>query len=144
MFLTNHVMTATALALVIDDPVILAPAAFGSHFVLDSIPHYGFPPGTGMKSDLFKRTALLDAVIAATVSLTAATLVPQRAPQILLAGFSACLPDLLYIPRYGMNIKFWEPLFRFHSRIQWFQKAEGAVVELGWGILMTTIVGRLI
>ena len=40
MFASVHVVTGAAVASVVPNPLISVPLAFGSHFVLDSIPHW--------------------------------------------------------------------------------------------------------
>ena len=59
---------------------------------------------------------------------------------------AAACPDLIwaYYKFYIEHIKKQKPRYdiatRFHYRVQWFQQPIGAAVEVGWFILMWTII----
>ncbi|HSX14313.1 MAG TPA: hypothetical protein VLE72_00145 [Candidatus Saccharimonadales bacterium] len=124
MLLTNHTLAGIALGLTIDDPLVLAPVAVASHFALDSIPHFG---GQRFNFDdpIGQKLAFFDCLSALALAIGAVAIWPQRFPQLFVGVLGATAPDLLYVPRYVMGIKFWEPLFRFHHKIQ---------LERWWGL----------
>ena len=41
MTMTNHFLVGAVIALTVEQPVVAVPLAFLSHFILDSLPHYG-------------------------------------------------------------------------------------------------------
>lgn len=135
LFLTNHTLTGTLLALTIDNPVVLAPAAFGSHLLLDAIPHFGHPK---LKLEQFNGhvVAAVDGLFSLGVYLTALSLWPERTLLISIAAFSAALPDLLYIPRHYLNYVPSKAFARFHKSVQWSETPPGAVVEVAWLLAM--------
>jgi hypothetical protein len=145
MLLTNHTLTGAAIALTLKQPALIVPVAFASHFILDSTPHFGGEdldirrpyPGSLRKllQPLDARIAFTDCLVSLTVAVTCAYIWPQYFWALVAGIFFATLPDLLYILRYIMEIKFWEPLFRFHDRIQqhrWSETYWGSITEIIW------------
>ncbi len=142
MFLTNHTLTGVALGLGVDEPLVLAPIAFGSHFVLDGLPHFGPKKKRGFGSTTIRVMAGVDMTISLVLYLLALHLWPERKAQITIAVFFACLPDLLYIPR-----EFWhwtKPawLFRLHKKVQWSETPPGAIAEVIWAGLMAALISK--
>lgn len=45
MTITNHLLAGSVLALAIHQPVLALPLAYASHFIMDAIPHFGYPGG---------------------------------------------------------------------------------------------------
>lgn len=138
MLLTNHTLTGIAIGLSLDNPAIIFPLAVSSHFYLDSIPHFGIPGVTYMKPP-GQIPAAIDCTVALGLAITSVILWPHRFGQLTTAVFGATLPDLLYIPRYLMGIKFWQPLFWFHSIIQ-TERVWGMATEIIWASAMLTII----
>ncbi len=138
MFLTNHTLTGIAIGLSLDDPVAILPLAIGSHFYLDAIPHFGGPRYSFLKP-VGRVIATIDCAVALALAIASAVLWPHRLVQLTTAVFGATLPDLLFIPRYLMNIKFWAPLFYFHHVIQ-TERIWGAATELTWAGLMLSVI----
>ncbi len=133
--MSNHTITGTLLGLNIENPLILAPIAFGSHFILDSLPHFGHP---GL--DFYKLNGRIVAAIDSAVSLatyiTVISIWPEHFFPITLGVFAATLPDLLYIPRYFWNIVPFRRLMAFHHAIQWSETPPGMVTEGVWAAAM--------
>jgi hypothetical protein len=134
----NHALTGAIIGLVVGEPLIAVPAALASHFVCDVIPHYGssLPDSEEIKSQLFRRLLYADAILC--VGLVALLAVRQPVHWWLAAvcAFVAASPDLLSINRYirANTHKQWRsgPYVAFASRIQWFERPIGAVVEVAW------------
>ena len=132
MFLTNHTLTGLLIGSQITEPLVLAPVALASHFVLDALPHYG-----NRDWSVKEPTRAFWAVIAADMSgslglvaLAVWTFGDLTGP-LLIGAFFATLPDLLYIPRFLFNG--WVPnraYARFHKWIQWGERPWGWTIEL--------------
>jgi len=89
VLITNHVLSGAVVGALSPDPLSAAGRGFASHFVLDSLPHFGLPEEHLMK------VAVPDGL----VGLAAIGLVARATPRGLrlrvLAGiFGACLPDV--------------------------------------------------
>ncbi len=134
MFLTNHTLVGVALGLSLDDPLVIAPVAFGSHFVLDAVPHFGFkapkkrvPLQANMR---FLVVGAIDFTFSAIITITACTLRPERAFLILEGVVFAALPDLQFIPAilFGKPWPTW--LHRLNKKVQWSETPAGGLVEI--------------
>ncbi len=136
----NHGLTGVAIGVVLQNPIAL-PLAFLSHFVLDSVPHFGLAKRNGW----FIFYLLIDAFL--TAALLFWTFFLSNQPWLL----SGCLilatsPDLIWAYRwykeykYEMDFKdYRDPLTKFHAKIQWFEKPIGLLVEIIWALLMLSI-----
>ena len=141
MFLTNHALTGTLIGLEIEQPVVIAPAAFVSHFVMDSIPHFGYQPWGGFQNKKWLIMGSIDSALAALLTVGACILWPDRTARILLGSFSAMLPDLFYVPEIFFNVRLDKGLRRFHHWIQIGKETPaGALVEAVW---LTGLIGLL-
>ncbi len=139
----NHGLTGVAIGVVFQSPIAL-PLAFFSHFVLDSIPHFGLPK----RNKVFLVYLFLDA--SATALLLLWTIFISNQALLL----SSCIllatgPDLVWAYRWFRELKynqpfgaFKDPLTKFHAKIQWFEKPIGIIFELVWGAVMLVIISR--
>ncbi|MGH7239464.1 MAG: hypothetical protein ACREHG_05275 [Candidatus Saccharimonadales bacterium] len=135
MTATNHCLTGAAIGLIVGQPVIAVPVALASHFVCDSLPHFGAGE-QALKTLAFRYYLIAEAVLCATIVLTLAVIHPQNWLLASVCGFVATSPDFLSINRY-MRVnsgKKWRPNLysRFAKGIQWFERPIGAVVEVAW------------
>ena len=134
----NHVLTGSAIALAVKQPWLAAPLALALHFVLDAIPHFDhelYQYG----SKYFTPIMASDAAISVTGVLILCWLVPSLAFTIIIGALFAILPDFLWLYYYTHNRPQWW-FFRFHSKIQWFERPPGALVELSYLIFITTVI----
>jgi hypothetical protein len=143
MLLTNHALTGVVLGTFIDNELILAPVAFGSHLALDSVPHFGID---GLKFRSIKGFIIgsIDFAGALTVLGIAIFIAPERSSQMIIGWLGATLPDLLYLFEvFGKRTVF--PKFRaFHARVQWSETLPGTLVDLVWASFMLYLLhGRL-
>lgn len=128
MIALNHILTGSAIALAIRQPLLVAPIAFASHFVLDVIPHYIYGEPW---SKLFWASWTIDAVLSLSACLSILVGAPEFAFIMLLGGFCAELPDLLWVYFYTHGKpKHW--FFGFHDKIQWSQTWPGLIVEVAY------------
>jgi hypothetical protein len=116
MFITNHVLSGALIGLAAPRrPAQVALVAAGSHFVLDSVPHWG-------THDLafFRKVAIVDGVVGLATMRAVMGAVPRGTRVAVLAGMlGAAFPDtdkpaLMFFGRSP----FPAPVDRFHVRIQ--------------------------
>lgn len=137
MTATNHALTGAIIGLSIANPVIAMPAALLSHFVLDSIPHYGSEDSDkAIKTKAFRDYLIIEALLCFTLVVIIATRQPYHWQYGCLGAFLGASPDFLWIRRFitvrrGKN---WisKGFDKFAADIQWFAKPIGAVVEIAW------------
>lgn len=136
MVATNHALTGAVIGLSVGSPIAL-PLAFLSHFVLDSIPHFGDDDKRIAKTS-FIFQLLIDASLCGLLVL--GLFFSGNAGWLLAAfcAFLAASPDFMWLPRFlrarqgKKEAESTNPVLRFHSWIQWFQRPVGAVVEMAW------------
>lgn len=140
MTATNHTLTGTALALLAPNPWLGLPLAFGSHFVLDSLPHYG-DDKLSHTSRKFIAILFSDMTLAALFLVTLLVMQPQHWLYMIAAGIAAASPDLMWLPHWLNDFKgrrkSFGPLARFHAKIQWSQTPRGAIIEVIWAAVAT-------
>ena len=89
MLITNHVLSGAVIGALSGDPFSAAVRGFASHFVLDSMPHFGLPEEHLMK------VAVPDGLLGLAVIGVVARETPSHLRVRVLAGiFGACLPDM--------------------------------------------------
>jgi hypothetical protein len=139
----NHALTGTAIALAVQQPLLAAPLAFFSHFLLDITPHFGGTPIYEYGHKYFPYIMLADGV--ATIGAVAfiCTLAPAMATLILLCVLCAMLPDALLFTYYTQGKpNTW--FHRIHLNMQWFERPPGLIVEAAYAILISTIIFALL
>lgn len=152
MTATNHALAGTVIGLSITQPALALPLALASHFVLDSVPHFGIAfTSSEKKRRLFHIYLLIDASVLAAIMIS-----------LYLAGAGwlafACLflagcPDFVQAYHYIFNKKFrdtgngmWDNRFtRFHKRIQRGRESErGIFIEAPVAIIFVAVIIRLL
>ena len=127
MLLTNHVLSGALIGGLIRRPAPAFAVGVASHFVLDSVPHWG----NWTNKRVFLRVAVPDGLISlALVGVFAAVSPPDRRLAVLAGMAGAALPDIDKPTKLWFD---WSPfpaaVDRFHARIQ--DEAPGrAPVEL--------------
>lgn len=145
MLLTTHALFGIAIGEILPEPLV-APAAFGSHFAADMLPHFDHPGIYRQSSGLFGRSPMFwlvrvgDLLLAVAITAIAALVWPERAVGIVAGVFCAILPDLLFITRVVRGRDLWPPFDRFHRAIQWFERPVGIVTELALAIPVAALV----
>jgi hypothetical protein len=141
MLFVNHALTGALLGLAIDDPLVLAPTALASHFVLDALPHFGYTK-LEVVHPRWVATGIADGVVAIAAVIALCLVRPQRVGHMVLGATAAVLPDLFYIPEvlFGWHLdKWWR---RLHDRIQWFEHPSGLVVDAVWLVVVVWLISR--
>ena len=123
MLETPHVVVAAAIATKVVNPALALPLAFGSHFILERVPHWNPHINSEMKkygkiSDSSKKIIVADVSLSLILGIFIASLsLPDinRFIIIILACFIAVIPDLIEAPYYfagsktGFIVKKWIP-----------------------------------
>ena len=136
-------LTGTAIALAVKQPLLAAPLAFISHFFLDATPHFGGTPFYEYGHKWFPYIMATDGVISAGAVFFICSLVPSLATLILLCVLCAILPDVLLLHYYAHNRpQSW--FHRLHLNIQWFERPPGAIVEASYLVFISTVITALI
>ncbi len=140
----NHVLTGSAIALAVQQPLLAAPLAFLSHFLLDVTPHFGGTPVYEFgKHWLFPYIMFADGIISLAAVGFICTLAPGQTTAILLCALCAMLPDVLLFTYYANGRpNTW--FHRFHLGIQWFERPPGLLVEASYAIFITTVITALL
>lgn len=148
MTATNHALTGAIIGLTITNPTIAVVAAFFSHYVCDAIPHYDDADDHRMEKRSFRFYLGIDAFVCVLLVSLLAITQPRDWLIAAVCAFLATSPDLFWINRYlhVLRKKPWKPGLhsRFASRIQWFERPIGAVVEIAWFITLSIVVGTVI
>ena len=133
----NHTLTGAVLGLSLQQPLLVAPLALASHFVLDILPHFDHE-AYRYGSRWFWLIMVSDG-IASVFALTMVLLVsPQFAAPILTGAGFAVLPDLSLAYYYTRRRpQYW--FFKYHLQIQWFERPAGALVEGAYLVFISTV-----
>jgi hypothetical protein len=136
MTATNHVLTGMLIGASLSNPLFALPAAFVSHFILDSLPHYG-DEYVGYNDFKFKFILGTDAYIALMCLLLVLMLNPANVLLILTCGVLAASPDLMWLPDFIAALRHqpkpvYGSLRKAHSVVQWYQRPKGLYIEAVW------------
>lgn len=145
MTAVNHALTGAAIGLLTGEPLVALPAALMSHYICDALPHFG----TGLadkivlKTNAFRNYLMAEAALCAMVVAVLTVLRPSHWVLAAACAFVAAAPDLLSINRYW-NVRHgraWQPgaYTKFASRIQWFERPVGALVEAAWFVAVMAV-----
>jgi hypothetical protein len=138
---TNHAVTGAVLVAAIANPVVAIPLAFASHFLLDSLPHFG--ESNPKLSSLTKKVWTVDFIVLSSFLL----ILFLTSNWFLLAGaFAAISPDFAWIYRFVFKEKLGKvsptaknKFNNFHSSIQNYETKNGIVIEIVWFTFITSI-----
>lgn len=149
MTASNHVFTGAFIGLSVHQPVLAVALAIASHFVLDTIPHFGDKSRwTKRTSHLFKIILAADATIVATIFTVIAIIQPAYWQLAVACAFAAAAPDFMWLPHYikdlrGVPPRAYNKIEHFHSRIQ-TERAWGIGIEVIWASIITIAMAKLI
>ncbi|HEX6976743.1 MAG TPA: hypothetical protein VF185_00080 [Patescibacteria group bacterium] len=113
MLETPHVVVGAAIAAKVGNPFLAIPLAFGSHFLLDKVPHWNPHLNTEIKKYGHVTKQSKELVIAdVALSVLAGGLISWHAMPdvnqafvILLGGFAGVLPDVIEGPYFFLKMK---------------------------------------
>ncbi len=147
MTLTNHVLAGSLLAKLLPLPVAI-PLAFLSHFVLDSLPHFGVTEKQHQPANMILDRVVIGIDIATFIAV-AIWLISNGRTEWLLVGLVAFSPDSIWVYRYVIEEKFgtlpekaggW--FVKFHAGIQKFEFQQGWAIEILVGLLLVNLVAN--
>ena len=137
----NHALTGAIIGLSIEQPAIALPLAFASHYVLDAIPHfdlYGDRTNRWLKQKSFRVLLGVDALLCAALVAILVVSKPHNWLVAIMCAFLGALPDAFSFLRYKHvndgQVHHANRYERFASKIQWFERPIGWVVEVAWFI----------
>ena len=120
MLTTPHAAAGIALGAVFADPLLVAPVAAGSHFLLDSVPHWQETLAPYIPTNKTYVRVPIDIALAVGITLLAVHWQPQHSTAIWTGAIFANLPDLdsvvVLVPglKKGIIQKYWD----WHCKIQ--------------------------
>ncbi|HEY5267881.1 MAG TPA: hypothetical protein VII94_01975 [Candidatus Saccharimonadales bacterium] len=132
--IANHILIGSSIAVTVNEPILALPLAFVSHFVLDSLPHFGYARGgyeVLLKKKMTYFVLLLDILGISIVIFT----FHFSEILILACAVLAISPDAEWPYRYFLFERKGEKppstfLTDFHRRIQWCERPWGLYVEI--------------
>lgn len=143
MLETPHVIVGAAIATHVVNPALALPLAFGSHFILEKIPHWNPHLNTetekyGKPTKKTTKIVILDTFISLAAGIYIASRVlpnTAHAVTILTACFVSALPDIVEGPYFFLNVR--NPLIK-----RWilFQKSIQADTSIIPGLLTQLLV----
>lgn len=148
MIAANHILTGALIGAVVKEPAIALPLALGSHFALDSLPHFGFSSWEERK----KHKNLLEIIVGIDLILVifvGSLFLGDSVNWLVLAcAITAIAPDLVWVYRYILPERFGrrEPakglwLTEFHRNIQKREFPKGFVIEYAvFAVLLTAVI----
>jgi Na+-transporting methylmalonyl-CoA/oxaloacetate decarboxylase beta subunit len=138
----NHALTGAAIGLAVQQPLLVIPLAFLSHFILDSLPHFDHPLYTFGSKHAWK-LYIIDALIAVTGVILTILYAPALLLPITLGAVFAVLPDATLVHYYTKGKpSHW--FHNFHLGVQWFEKPIGILVEAAYLVFITTAIAAQI
>jgi hypothetical protein len=141
----NHALVGGLIGTVLPLPVAI-PVALASHFILDSLPHYGIPNNFRDIPRFWKVLFTVDAL--ATLALIWVPLSRQHYG-VLACGFAAVVPDFVWVAQVVKTKSFTlsrhENWFtRWHAKIQHFERPWGVYIELPFAVVLFPLVLKLV
>ena len=138
MTTTSHAVTGALIAALVKQPLLAIPLAFISHFVCDTLPHFGLGMKFGSRKMYY--WLVIDGLVALGIAVFLIRIGVASPVLLAVCGFVAMSPDLAWL-YYGLrgehgNPKEYGLLSRFHSKIQWYEKPQGILVDLIWSFIM--------
>lgn len=127
MLLTSHTIIGSGIALTLQNPALIAPVAFASHYVADSMPHFGFKDPSRKK---FVIIGAVDSLLSLVVFLSLISLFPDKKMYLLIGYIFAILPDMNLIMYALKGIKWPKMYWKYHSMIQWCERPWGILTEI--------------
>ncbi|OGY23340.1 MAG: hypothetical protein A2Y57_00020 [Candidatus Woykebacteria bacterium RBG_13_40_7b] len=133
MLTTPHLLVGAAIGSQLNNPFLIAPAAVGSHFVLDALPHF---QGNIDVEDL-KRKDILLCILDCSLALLILVLLSLNNPRVeylWLGAFSAIAPDFHNLVKFLFGVEKIKRYDRMHTRFH-FKKEMRLIFGLGTQLL---------
>ena len=99
-------MTGAVISLAIKQPALALPLAFASHFLLDSLPHFGYPGHLGLGEALKHRITFVVLVLdSMALPIITFILIRNSAWLACVGALAAISPDFIWIYRFLVTEK---------------------------------------
>ncbi len=141
MTATNHAVMGAIVCATIANPVIGLPLAFFSHFVLDSLPHFGIHTVAKPTSKQYRAILRVDALLTVSFILIITFVGFKMGLPVWLLPLGAIfgwLPDVMWYKHYKNDLrgepKQWDIIRSTHKKIQHLEVSWGWLVEVVWFI----------
>lgn len=151
MTATNHAVTGAVIVAAVANPVIGLPLALMSHFVLDSLPHFGAHTVAGPKTKEFKSILITDGFLLFSFLILAGLSGYRTGLEwwlLPLGGVLGAIPDLMWLNHYRADIsgveKEWDIFRHYHKKIQRWERSWGWIIEVIWFMALIWCLNRLL
>lgn len=146
MTATNHMLTGVVIGFTVINPVLALPLAFASHFVLDSLPHFGYNDHTNKK---FLMLLMAEAASLGAITFLFAITQPAGWQLAVACGLLAASPDFMWFPNWvrsmrGRALKEYRRFHHFHKIIQWSEKKNNWPYEAAWFGLCLLVLAKIL
>lgn len=148
MTTTNHMLTGAVISVVVTQPILAIPLAVISHFIQDSLPHFGEigVDKEGYFSPL-KRTVIIVDILLSIIVLS--WLLMHQPWLAAVCAVAAVSPDFVWIYREAVirlkvSIKPRNAFSRFHEQIQWGERPWGLIIEIVFAFAMLQLLRSLV
>lgn len=144
MTISNHVLVGSLIAVTVKEPVLVLPLALLSHYILDALPHYGYPGHGGYKEAFkHKSTYVLEGLNIVGLVLLIFT-IHFSVWVVSAAALLALLPDFEWPYRYWFyerkNLRPPNTITaKFHQKIQWSERWWGIFIEVTFFIVVYSV-----
>lgn len=147
----NHALTGAIIGFCIGSPLAI-PIAFVSHFVLDTMPHYGNPSLSEVdwiNHKIFINLLVVDVFLCGLLVVTLGVSGATNWQLGAVCAFAGASPDLFSFPRFKLAVKEHKQYTgnafqRFHKKIQWGERSWGKYVEIVWFSVSIAILAIII
>ena len=139
MLITNHVLAGSVIGLTVKEPILAIGVAFISHFLMDALPHFGYPGRKGYPEVLKHKLSYIVGFVTFFSTLgVLLLLITDNKWLPLVCGITAASPDIVgwyNYAAYEKNGKFAKGILKllhvqFHRRIQNFERPWGIYIEV--------------
>lgn len=149
MLITNHVLAGSIIGISVKEPILAIIAAFISHFLMDALPHFGYPGKKGYP-EVLKHNMSYYVGLATLISTLGVVffLITNKLWFPLICGLTAASPDIAGWYNYAAYEKKGElakgilKLFhvQFHRGIQNFERPWGIYLEVIIAVILFSAV----
>lgn len=145
MMMINHMVTGAVIAFTVKEPLLALPLAVLSHFVLDSIPHFGDNDQCASKEGYFPRFKKVVLITdAAFTVIFMSWLVVSGYTLAIACAVAAASPDFVWIYREIVlkirgSLKPRNVISKFHETVQWYEKRWAIVIDVAYLAFMLRV-----
>jgi hypothetical protein len=145
MTVSNHTLTAANIAIIFQQWWAV-PIAFVSHFIIDTFPHYG--ERISSRNLRFTIIEGIDALFLLAIFWFAIAKTDTNHLLLVISMFVAFIPDAIWVYRFYREKRGESDIpknrfSKFHSRVNWYERRWGIIIEAMWLVAMTVLLFSL-